>query len=68
MDTTLLIEGNMVDVRVTTQTGSSGNTNMYQPMPGYGQPCNLPPTATNPTPAPTGTQTLLQACRAIPTP
>jgi DNA-binding beta-propeller fold protein YncE len=66
VDTTVLVEGNIVDVRVSTQTGSSGNTNSVSRVPGYGQPCNLPPTPSNPTPAPSGTQTLLQACQAIP--
>lgn len=66
VDTTVLVEGNVVDVRVTTQNGTSGNTTNVSRVPGWGQPCNLPPTASNPTPAPTGTQTLLQACQAIP--
>jgi len=66
VDTTILVEGNVVDVRVTTQTGSSGNSNVVSRIPGFGQPCNLPPTSSNPTPAPTGTETLLQACRALP--
>jgi hypothetical protein len=66
VDTTVLVEGNVVDVRVSTQSGSSGNTNSVSRVPGYGQPCNLPPTPSNPTPPPTGTQTLLQACQAIP--
>jgi DNA-binding beta-propeller fold protein YncE len=42
VDTTVLVEGNIVDVRVTTQTGSSGNTNTTSRVPGFGQPCNLP--------------------------
>jgi DNA-binding beta-propeller fold protein YncE len=66
VDTTILVQGNVVDVRVSTQNGSSGNSNVTSRTPGYGQPCNRPPTSTNPTPAPTGTQTLLQACQAIP--
>ena len=66
VDTTILVEGNVVDVRVSTQNGSSGNNNMTTRSAGLGQPCNLPPTPGNPTPAPTGTQTLLQACQAIP--
>jgi YVTN family beta-propeller protein len=37
------IQGNIVDVRVTTQNGSSGtNANNESRVPGYGQPCNLP--------------------------
>jgi YVTN family beta-propeller protein len=42
IDTTVLLEGNPVDLRVTTQNGSSGNANFWSRVPGYGQPCNLP--------------------------
>jgi hypothetical protein len=42
IDTTVLIEGNVVDIRTTNQTGSSGNNNYESRVPGYGQPCNLP--------------------------
>ena len=42
IDTTLLVEGNVVDIRLTTQTGSSGNNNYASRVPGYGEPCNLP--------------------------
>jgi YVTN family beta-propeller protein len=42
VDTTLLLEGNVVDVRVSTQNGTSGNNNNVSRLPGYGQPCNLP--------------------------
>jgi len=66
VDTTILVEGNIVDVRATTQNGSSGNAIDFSRIPGWGQPCNLPPTTANPTPAPTGTQTLLQACQQLP--
>ncbi len=31
VDTTVLVQGNVVDVRVNTQNGSSGNSNEYQP-------------------------------------
>ncbi len=62
-DTTVLVQGNVVDVRVSTQTGSTGNTNTTSRIPGYGQPCNLPPSLE---PAPTGTQTALQVCRTLP--
>jgi DNA-binding beta-propeller fold protein YncE len=41
--TTVLVEGNIVDVRVTTQNGSSGNANTISRIPGFGEPCNLPP-------------------------
>jgi len=43
VDTTILLEGDIVDVRVSTQNGSSGNNNNVSRIPGYGQPCNLPP-------------------------
>ena len=45
IDTTILLEGNIVDVRVSTQNGSSGNNDNVSRIPGYGQPCNLPGTA-----------------------
>src|ERR1035437_4640255 len=43
VDTTILLEGDIVDVRVSTQDGSKGNSNVVSRIPGYGQPCNLPP-------------------------
>jgi DNA-binding beta-propeller fold protein YncE len=43
VDTTILVQGNIVDVRASTQNGSSGNTTSVSRVPGYGQPCNLPP-------------------------
>ena len=43
VDTTVLVEGNVVDVRVSTQNGNSGNGNIVSRTPGHGQPCNLPP-------------------------
>lgn len=61
VDTTILVQGNVVDVRATTQNGISGNSNVTSRIPGYGQPCNLPGI-----PTPTGTQTALQACQAMP--
>jgi DNA-binding beta-propeller fold protein YncE len=42
VDTTVLVEGNIVDVRVSTQNGSTGNNNTVSRRPGYGQPCYLP--------------------------
>jgi len=63
VDTTVLVEGNIVDVRVTTQNGSSGNANTMSRRPGFGQPCYLPPSLE---PAPTGTQTALDVCRTLP--
>ncbi|MGC1422801.1 MAG: hypothetical protein WA354_06185 [Terracidiphilus sp.] len=54
VDTTVLIEGNIVDVRVTTQNGTRGNANISSRIPGAGQPCYLP----GPTPS-------LAACQNI---
>jgi hypothetical protein len=42
VDTTVLIEGNLVDVRVSSQTGTKGNANMSSRIPGGGQPCYKP--------------------------
>jgi hypothetical protein len=42
VDTSVLVEGNIVDVRVTTQNGVSLNNNNVSRVPGFGQPCNLP--------------------------
>ena len=42
IDTPILVEGNVVDLRVTTVSGASGNPNYTSRVPGYGQPCNLP--------------------------
>jgi DNA-binding beta-propeller fold protein YncE len=41
IDTTVLVEGTVVDLRVTTVNGTSGNPNFWSRVPGYGQPCNL---------------------------
>jgi len=61
--TTVLVEGNVVDVRVSTQNGSSGNNNDTSRMPGMGQPCTLPPGLE---PTPTGSQTAWQVCQLMP--
>jgi DNA-binding beta-propeller fold protein YncE len=45
VDTTILLEGDIVDVRVSTQDASKGNNNVTSRIPGYGQPCNLPGSA-----------------------
>ena len=42
VDTTVLVEGNIVDVRVTTSNAVSGNSNSISRSPGHGQPCYLP--------------------------
>ncbi len=58
IDTTVLIEGNVVDMRTTTQTGAGGGNNDYSSrVPGYGQPCNLPGSAS---------LASLAACQATP--
>ena len=43
VDTTVLVEGNIVDVRVTSQNGSQGNSNYVSRSAGHGEPCTLPP-------------------------
>lgn len=45
VDTTVLLQGLPIDIRTTTQSGSSGNDNYSSRVPGYGQPCNLPGSA-----------------------
>lgn len=72
VDTSVLVQGNIVDVRTTTQNGGSqsastpsgavtfSNPNYASRIPGYGEPCNLPGV-----PTPTGTETALQACQAM---
>jgi YVTN family beta-propeller protein len=61
VDTSILVQGNVVDVRTTTQNGVSGNSNFTSRLPGYGQPCNLPGP-----PSASGTLSALQVCQAIP--
>lgn len=48
VDTTVLLQGNVVDVRVTTQNGSTGNSNVNSRRPGGGQPCYLPTSVLDP--------------------
>jgi DNA-binding beta-propeller fold protein YncE len=57
VDTTVLVEGHIVDVRATTQTGSSGNAIDVSRVPGYGEPCYLPGAAA---------QATLAACQTLP--
>jgi hypothetical protein len=40
----VLVQGNIVDVRTTTQDANRGNNIVVSRKPGFGQPCNLPPT------------------------
>ena len=42
VDTTVLVQGNVLDVRVSTQNAVSGNATNTSRKPGYGQPCYLP--------------------------
>jgi DNA-binding beta-propeller fold protein YncE len=44
VDTTMLVEGSIVDVRVSSQNATNSNNNNVSRMPGAGQPCNLPDT------------------------
>jgi YVTN family beta-propeller protein len=43
ISTSVLVQGNTVDVRITTPDGTGGNINNVSRQPGAGQPCNLPP-------------------------
>ncbi len=75
VDTNILIEGNVLDVRTTTQNGtkqsvttyngtaSFSNSNYSSRVPGWGQPCNLPPAAMV---AQYGASYTLADCQAIP--
>jgi YVTN family beta-propeller protein len=49
VDATVLVQGNIVDVRVSTQNGATGNNNNISRKPGYGQPCYLPGSAASAT-------------------
>jgi len=60
VDTTILVEGNVVDVRTTSQNGSSangGNAIDVSRVPGFGEPCYLPGAAA---------QANLAACQTLP--
>jgi DNA-binding beta-propeller fold protein YncE len=45
VDTTVLVQGNVIDVRTSAQNGTSGNANILSRRPGAGQPCYLPDSA-----------------------
>jgi YVTN family beta-propeller protein len=45
ISTTVLVQGNTLDVRTTSPDTSSGNLDIVSRLPGAGQPCNLPPSA-----------------------
>jgi hypothetical protein len=57
VDTTVLLQGNVVDVRVNTQNAVSGNVNNVSRRPGAGQPCYLPGAAS---------EASLAACQTMP--
>ncbi len=57
VDTTVLVQGNIVDVRTTTQNGSQGNAIDVSRVPGYGEPCYLPGATA---------QATLAACQTLP--
>jgi YVTN family beta-propeller protein len=57
VDTTVPVTGNIVDVRVSSQNGTGGNSNNLSRVPGYGQPCNQPGAAATAT---------LKACQKLP--
>jgi DNA-binding beta-propeller fold protein YncE len=58
VDTTVLVEGNILDVRTSNQNGTAGtNNNAVSRRPGYGQPCYMPGSAAAAT---------LTACRTMP--
>ncbi len=42
VDATVLVQGNIMDVRVSTQDANRGNANNTSRRPGYGQPCYMP--------------------------
>jgi hypothetical protein len=44
IDATVLVQGNIVDVRTTTQDANRSNNIVVSRKAGFGQPCNLPPT------------------------
>jgi YVTN family beta-propeller protein len=57
VDTTVLVQGNIVDVRVSSENANGANTAVQSRRPGYGQPCNLPGASSSAS---------LMACRAMP--
>lgn len=57
VDTIIPMVGNIVDVRVTSQSGTGSNAIDVSRVPGFGQPCNLPGAAAAAT---------LAACQTLP--
>ena len=58
VDTTVLVQGNIIDVRTSSQNGSAGNAIVTSRRPGAGQPCYLPGAAASATVAACQSQTL----------
>ena len=42
IDANVLVQGNIIDVRTTSQNGVSGNAQVNSRKPGYGEPCYQP--------------------------
>ena len=61
VDTSVLVEGNIVDVRVSTQDAVKGNSNTVSRVPGFGEPCYLPPSLLA-----TDSSLTLKACQTLP--
>jgi DNA-binding beta-propeller fold protein YncE len=49
VDTTVLVQGNVMDVRVASQDANRGNNNNVSRVPGGGQPCYMPGAANSAT-------------------
>ena len=45
LSTTVLVQGNAIDVRTTSPDATAANQNLTSRLPGAGQPCYLPPSA-----------------------
>jgi hypothetical protein len=45
ISTTVLVQGNSLDVRTQSPDATSNNLNIMSRLPGAGQPCYLPPSA-----------------------
>jgi hypothetical protein len=43
VDTTVLVQGNAIDVRATSPDAATANANVVSRLPGAGQPCFLSP-------------------------
>jgi YVTN family beta-propeller protein len=59
ISTTVLVQGNAIDARITSPDTSSSNSNIVSRLPGAGQPCFLPMSAYT-----TGTPLTLANCKA----